>query len=319
MTTGTNQVRPIGEAMGLLVDFIDRQSKGKHKRPSPQQSMLMPDESAFNLLSKASEQRGKVVLVWCETDGLADMVAINLIRTISIERNLATLVVDYIGKDEMSFSASLLASMMVVPLQNLMAGQIDDNGWNSMASALGKIHDSCVHRVEAGENSLLENLRNWQGEMPDGEQPFILLRGLGILDVMPGNKDRSHESSSQRLLAIARKLSVVSELALQKGVSIFVVLGSLYMDADVQGHLFYQKSSLMGISVDSCFVELKSESLVTLTYQSVIGRVATDYRFSLPIRRIEWGPADDGSPQSGDGDECRNKDVYLKTRVCPSL
>lgn len=308
-------VLSINHAMGSLVDHIER-AYGDSQKQQQQTCLLQPNESAFNLLLKASERRGNIVLIWCETDGLADLVVTNLLRTIAIGSQLATLVIDHVAPDVLSFSSSLMASMTKVPVQNLITGQITDKDWDSISVALGRMHDSPLHTVEGGGNSIFESVKKWRSEISGGEKQLVLMRGLGVFDAMRGRQERSFDSCTEKLLAVAKRLSVLTELSFQKSMSVFVVLGNLYMDTVVQEQLFNQNCPLMGIGVDSCFIELNNESIVRVAYQSAIGKVTSDYRFNWPCRRIEWGPDEDESAQDRDGDEYRNDDVYMRTTVC---
>lgn len=278
----SQSLRNITCALGPLVERI---RDAYNKWPTDREVSPTIRDSAFKLMRNATYTRGKVVVIWADTEALANTVVVNLIRKLVVEDRLTTLRVGAPEEEDEDLSLALLAATTECPMDDLNDGRLSDQDWGAMATALGLLHDSPLYMLTGMLDSLPDCIKQWKVTIADGLRQLVIFQGVSEWEfktARPSFPTWSPYGKTSDLVA------TMSEVAIQEGLCVITVLENPFRDQVTIQQLMRTTSNIPASGVETFAVEAESENSIRITWVGPHGKSMTVYRHRPMCCRIDW-------------------------------
>jgi hypothetical protein len=277
----SNTPRSIGMSLETIIDRIQNIHNKQLERLVHEPSS---HQSAFELMRNAVLARGKVVVAWAETEDIADDVAVNLVRNLTVEERVAILRVGHASEDKDTFPLALLASMMECPLASLWEGRLTDQDWDAMTTALGRLLDFPLHMFSGTIESLPDCISQWRKIIPGGLRQVVIFRGLHGQEVKSAKPSFPTTTPYGR---IADLVAALSDVAVQKGLCVVLISENPFSDR-MTAHQLANYTMTIPLGIEAFSLGPRLEESIHITWVSSQGTADSVYHYRSSCARIDW-------------------------------
>lgn len=238
-------------------------------------------EPAIKLLSDAAETRGRVVLIWSDSDRLTDLIVTNIVRQLAINDGIVTLLAGQDNSNRLSLPAMILSALVPLPYDDLMSGRITDRGWDGVTTSLERVHNSPLYQSSGSISTLSDKVRRWRHDIPEGK--LVIYRGTKIISA-----DRNADLPASPFELIRNLVERFSLLSKAKDVSSIAVIENPFVGQLSVEQLMRATLGIGGSHIESCSVEPATASSIRITHASNRGVSESTFPVRWSCHRIDW-------------------------------